>query len=731
MDRKNESPYLPLLAVAVVALAAFLVYSRVFHSPFILDDRMYIVENAQLRGLSNFWPPSGTRYLGYLSFALNYHFNKLDVFGYHMVNLMIHIINSALVFALVRSIIKTPKIAASVGKGADIFIPFLSALLFAAHPVQTESVTYITQRFASLAALFYLLSFVFYIRWRNVKNGNPAFYTVSLASAILAQKTKEISFTLPVIILLFEFAFLSEKGEFKKRLPALVPFLLTLLIIPATLLIQGKGGAAGIDSKIMEAQLKELLTLSRHDYLITQFRVIVTYLRLLVLPINQNLQYDYALSKSIFEPQTLLSFLFLLAVFIGNVILFIKARARGNAYLLLAASGVFWFFITLSIESSIIPIKDVIFEHRLYLPLAGMALAFSSIVFYGAERLLSSPSAKKAALAIIVLITFIPLSAAAYTRNLDWRDKIEFYEDMASKSPRKPSVHYDLGKLYKDVGRLDDAVREYKIAIRLKPDYAEAHTNLGNVYLEKGYFDQAIEEYVVALRIDPSDPETYYNIGTAYYNQMSPQKAASAFMEAIRLMPTHIEAHNSLGNVYFRTGQFDKAQEEYLTVLKLNPDHVHGHSNLGNIYFMQKKLPEAIEEYRQALRIKPDYAGAQYNLGVVYANMGKTEDAINAYKAAIDLKPDYADAHFSLGSAYYSLKKLDDAVREFNIALRLNPDDLFAHLKIAEAFKDKGEFSDALEHYEYFVQKAPPQYGPQVNFIKSILPEIRVRAKRK
>jgi len=694
-----------------------------------IDDAMYIVDNDRLRDLSNLWPPYGTRYFGYLTFALNYRLGGLEVFGYHLTNILIHIGSSVLVYELV-ALTFTTEWMRSAGLAGDRrtgeTVALLTALVFALHPVQTQAVSYITQRFASLAAFFYLLSLVLFVRWRSADGSGlsrKALYATSLAAAVAAQMSKEISFTLPAVIVLYDLVFFSPKGG---RLRYLAPFLATFAVIPLTMLAPKLGiriQGPGIDEKIMAAQVKELLTLSRYDYLLTQFRVMVTYLRLLVLPVNQNWAYDYPVSHSLLEGRVISSLSLLVLVFASSVYLFVKARLAGNGYLLLAACGVFWFFITLSIESSIIPIKDVIFEHRLYLPSVGAALTFSSLAFLGFERLkrTSFKVPVAAFTAIVILVTAVPLAVASYSRNLLWSDMLSFYEDVVAKSPNLATPHYDLGVVYKKLGRLDEAIAQYGLAISLKPDYYEAHNNLGNAYLEKGMVEAAAAEYKTAIAINPADAEAHYNLGNLYYGQSMFREAASSLREAVTLDPKHSQAHNSLGNAYLKMGLLDRATVEYEKTLALDPRSVFALSNIGSIHLLRNQPEEAVAAYSKALELYPEYAGARYNLGVGYYKLGRVDEAIEAYKIAISQNPAYADAHYSLAVAYLSKNDLDNAALELNAALKINPEDFQARLKLADTLKEKGDSAGALEHYRYFADYAPERYAPQVAKVRSII----------
>ncbi|MBE9531921.1 MAG: hypothetical protein IME98_03855, partial [Proteobacteria bacterium] len=372
----SKRSYIHLLILAVLGL---ILYSNALGSPFVYDDEWYILKNLHIRDLSNFLGLSGTRYVTLLSFAMNYAIGGYDPLGYKLTNIFIHIINSMLLYSTASLIIKTPVIRGDYeGRGIGA-LPIICALIFLVHPIETQAVNYVTQRFASLATLFYLLSVACFLKARlSSLDGSGSsrylFYAISLIAAATAQVTKEISFTLPVIIVLFEFVFFTGSEGVKKRVLYLIPFLLPLVIIPAILFMPGSENGdhvLTVAGKLKSLQVQELKELSRYSYLYTEFRVIVTYLRLLILPINQNLLYDYPMYHSLFAPQVFVSFIFLASIFSAALYWLIRSRKRRDALGIMLSIGILWFFVTISIESSVIPIKHVIFEHRLYLPSVG------------------------------------------------------------------------------------------------------------------------------------------------------------------------------------------------------------------------------------------------------------------------------------------------------------------------------------------------------------------------
>jgi Flp pilus assembly protein TadD len=608
----------------ILIVSAGLIYSGTLSAPFFFDDEFNIVNNDRLHDLANFWPPYGNRYISYLSFGLNYHFGGLDVTGYHLTNIIIHIINALLVYRLAIITFKTPWVVESLKKERETLalgVASVSSLIFFTHPLQTSAVSYITQRFASLATLCYLLSLVLYAGWRlrtvegrlTAAGWRKAAYVLALLFAVLAQKTKEISFTLPIILILYEFTFFSTSGfpALRNRIRRLVPFMLTLTIIPLSILAHkaGLGVDSIVDDGTFAAQIDDVLTLSRYDYLLTQARVVVTYVRLLFLPVYQNFDYDYPIFHSFWDWQVLLSSTFLLSIMASAVFLFMRSRKTKNALLLIASSGVLWFFITLSIESSIIPIKDVIFEHRIYLPSVGMVLAFSSALFYGLtrckDRLGLRPIGMAATIAL-VLITSLPLGVSAYMRNQKWKHPVNMYEDIVSKSPGKARSHNNLGIVYKDMGLLGKAAQEFEITLRLAPGLIDTHKNLAQTLHLMGEADEAIAEYQVMLRLDPNNAETHY----------------------------------ALGNIYSDKSMFDMALEHYREVLRLEQGHVYARNNMANILFLQGRVGEAIEEYKAVLSIQPDHFEARYNLASAFEAANLPDEALGHYSYFLRMAPE-------------------------------------------------------------------------------------------
>jgi Flp pilus assembly protein TadD len=315
----------------------------------------------------------------------------------------------------------------------------------------------------------------------------------------------------------------------------------------------------------------------RGHYLLTQFRVVALYLRLLFIPLGQNVDHAVPVYTSLFEPAVLLSFLMLLILFGAAVRLYlVSARMPEHPELRLAAFGLLWFFITLSVESSIIPLGELAAEYRLYLPSSGISMTVVSLGYYATKRFSLRPFLLYGACALLV----IALSTASSLRNTVWASETALWEDAARKSPARVRPHQNLGTYYGTQGRLEDAKRELLAALALAPADFELHNNLGVIYKRMELFDDAVREYTIALKLSPGDVMARYNLGNVYLAQGKVPEAIREYELTVKLIPDYDEAHNNLGIAYQKSGQFDAAIREFNRALQLSPQNEHVRRNL-------------------------------------------------------------------------------------------------------------------------------------------------------
>jgi tetratricopeptide (TPR) repeat protein len=633
--RKNLSH--PLLHLLLIAFLGTFVYSSTMNSPFVSDDISYIKKNPAIRDLKHFTEPSSIntadivqpfskdifkrRLVSFLTFALNYKLNGLDVWGYHAVNISLHILNAFLLYLLLSLSFFTPKMKNSLLKDKAGTIAFLFALVFVSHPIQTQAVNYISQRFVLLATFFYLLSLTAFVRSRmsSTTAVSCLLYALALVSSAVGMMAKETVFTLPVVIVLYEFMFF--EGPPTRRILRTFPILLTMAIIPY------------IQFQFVSDMDHALRTYSseytRHDYLLTQFAVIVTYITMLFLPLNQNFDHDYPLYSSFLEPMVFLSFLLLLIIFCLSVFLYYRSRVTHHAFRLIAF-GVFWFFITISVSSSIVPTSNLIFEYRAYLPSAGFFAAVLTTAFVFIVRFKNPKSRNVAMLGLVVIP--LALSLATCARNRVWQTETRLWEDAVRKAPRNARAQNALGYAYINENLFDKAIEHLQIAVRLNPVYADAHDNLGLAYSAKGMTVKAMEHIQIAMRLRPD------------YKDAVIERTMQHYKAVIKQDPDNVDAYNDLGVVYFSKGMTDEALKYYHAALERNSDYSNVYFNLGEAYFSKGLVDKSIENYRAFLNYRPDYADAHYYIGIAYEAKGMVGKAEEHYRRALELRPDYEEA---------------------------------------------------------------------------------------
>ncbi|MFC1624161.1 tetratricopeptide repeat protein [Candidatus Omnitrophota bacterium] len=678
----KKSSYFNILAIIILCCVGFIIYSNTFHSSFHFDDESSIVNNfaikniLNLRNIWDFWPP---RFIAHLSLSINYHFHQLDVFGYHLVNLLIHIISAILVFYFILLTFSTPRMKGEdIARHANIVAIFIASI-FLTHPIQTQAVTYIIQRLTSLATLFYLASLIFYIKSRLSEEKplhSRIYYFLSLIVAAIAMFTKEVTLTLPFAVLLYEVSFFKVKNRI--NLKKLIPFFITLLIIPLTMLVFRLA-----DFQEMRIATEPITPISSANYLFTQFRVMVSYIRLLLLPINQNLDYNYPISTTLMHPPTLTSFLLL-------IIILIVAIKVSRKYKLVSFS-IFWFFLTLLPESSIIPIRDVIFEHRLYLPMVGYSLFLVSIFYYIFSRNFFK------LFIILPLIIVVSFSVLTYARNFVWKDELTLWNDTVRKSPNKARPYNNRGNASLNKSEFDQAILDFNKAIEINPRYAEAYDNLGDAYQKKGDLKKALYYFNKAIEIDPSLAKAYCNRGVAYKNKGDLTQAISDFNKAIEIDSHYAEACYNRGLAYQNKGEVNQAILDYNKAIEVNPGYTKAYNNRGNAYQNKGEFGQAISDYNKAVEIDPGYGEVYYNRGIAYQIKGEFDQAISDYDKAIEINPGHARAYNNRGNVFQNKGEFDQAISDYNKAIEINPELVSAYNNRAVAYFEKEAYEESWE----------------------------------
>jgi tetratricopeptide (TPR) repeat protein len=536
------------------------------------------------------------------------------VAGYHLTNIVLHALSACLVVMIVKRL-SLP--------GA-----WFAGFVFALHPVQVESVAWISEQKSTLSAVFYLASLLTYLHFDQDRRKSK--YLLATGLFVLALLSKTVTATLPAVLLVI---FWWRRGGlgWKRDIQPLLPWF-----------------ALGISAGLFTSWVERTIVGARGaDFLLTPVqrvliagRAICFYAGKLLWPTN--LTFFYPHWK--IDPAVWWQWLFPAGVLaLGMGLVFAARRYRGPLASFLIFSGTL--FPVLGFLN-VYPFRySYVADHFQYLASLGIIVPVTAVLVRAIERISSRRAVTIACCFVLILI----LGVLTWRQSRMYRDIETLYRESLERNPGSWVAHYNLGVLYAAMpGRLPDAITQYRTALEIKPDYAEAHVNLGFVLSRTpGRIPEAVAEYQAALRINPDYGEAHNDLGIAL--SFTPGRlpdAIAEFQAALRTEPDYAEAHNNLGNSLAQIpGREPEAIAEYQAALRINPDYAEAHYNLGNLLARtQGRLQDAIAEYQAALRINPDYAKADYNLGIVLAEIpGRESEAIAEYEKALRINPEYAN----------------------------------------------------------------------------------------
>lgn len=639
-----------VMAAGLLMLAVGLAWHGSFGGPFVLDDRVNIVTNATLHNFGALGrvltpPPNsgvGGRPVLNLSFALSHAMGGLDVRGYHVANLLIHFCASFALFAFVRRTLLTRPLQARFGRAAG-WLAIFAALLWALHPVQTQAITYLSQRAEALMALFYLLTLYLFLRGATAHDP-LRWHVASVATCALGMATKEVMVTAPVLVLLYDRTFLA--GTFRAALRERGRFYLALA---ATWLL-----LAVLMADVSERGIGPVEQVSRWNYALTECEVVLHYLRLAVLPTP--LVFDYA---PVFATS--------LSAVAGSVVLLapllaatLFAVVRRPALGFLGA----WFFVILAPTSSIVPIvSSPMAESRLYLPLAsfavGVVLALHAFIGGRSLRVFAL-----VALAFVVLVV---------RRNRDYRSEESLWVDTIAKQPSSARAHYVLGLTLARQGRLNEAIPLFHATLRLDPDYPDVENNLANSIATLGQFEPAVKYYQDALRHHPEETAPRSNLASALLHLGRLDEAERQGRLAVQQRPRDGVAQHILALVLEQRGATDAAIAAYETALRLTPALVQSRENLGLLLLREKRFAEAELHFQAIVATEPGRLGAQRALSQILLATGRNPEARRQAQEFVRRFPDSPEPYLLLGQAEAALAQPVAARAALQRALQLRP----------------------------------------------------------
>jgi tetratricopeptide (TPR) repeat protein len=597
----------------LIVLAGVGAYHNSFRGVFVLDDEAHIRNNKRIR---EFWPLSqtlsGRRPVVDLTLALNYGFGKLEIGGrpigplspwhYHAVNLCIHILAGLTLFgALRRTIMRVA--GAGVLQRSAAWLALVAALIWIVHPLQTQSVTYVVQRGESLMGLFYLLTLYSVLRGVERAEGGSGrravlWFSAAVLSCALGMGSKGVMVTAPFVIALYDWVFLSESlGHLIRRRWGLYVALLATWVV---LILTGVGGGV-LDASNQRATVGfGYRGISPGAYLLTQVGVLAYYVKLSLWPANLCLDYAWPVAQNVRE--ILLPAIVVVPLLVGTLWALIRRSWIGFA-------GA-WFFLILAPTSSIVPIKDPMFEHRMYLPLAGVialvvlgAYALGSWWARGKGRTAGSWARWSALVASVAIVALA--MGATIRRNRDYHDELIMWRDVLAKRPDHPRGYLGFGTALFERGAHQEAEQAFRRAVALNPSYADAYYNLGNTVRELGRPKEAVDAYRRCLRLNQRHDRAWYNLANTLKQLEEYDAAIEAYRRAVDVKPSHISAWINLGNTLTLLGRLDEAVDAYKRAIALNPRYANARLNYGRTLRLQGKLDEALEQLRLASEFAP------------------------------------------------------------------------------------------------------------------------------
>lgn len=577
--RASESFRTHVLVITLVVALCSGLYAWTADFPMVFDDEMYMKGNLIFEDARSFnFPTRFTEFanltkkiggdpdlvtnfilrpVAYATLHLNYALDGYNPRWFRLVNVVIHSANSMIIYALLRLLLRHSARSRELPHGSAFFIPTAAALLFAAHPLATESVTYIIQRFTSLSTLFYLLTLWLYFASLHAasRTGVWVLRTSAVAVVVLGMLTKECVFTAPLMAVLIDR--LVNGTRIRQALVRALPLLMCLPIIPILVILTS---AAQHEGRFSLATALNIVNsgdhpLSHWHYIVTQITVVAAYLRHIFWPSGLNLDPEWPVRRSLLEAPVLAALAQLAALTAGAWWMWHRRRCDARASL--AFVFTLWFFVTVAVSSGLVPLPDLMADHRSYLPSIGIFTLIACLL----DRLRTSrrqPAVAGALVPVLVMICVGALAWATCARNQVWRTKESLWEDTVAKSPGKYRTWGNLGVAYAHHGKDEEAVKCYRKALSIEPKFQNGMFNLSNALLALNRPKEAVETTFKLLEINKGAarlPPVAYTLAHGLARIGRLDDAIAVLSDLLEAEPGNGRAHKLLGLVYLQKNQ--------------------------------------------------------------------------------------------------------------------------------------------------------------------------------
>ena len=680
-------------SMTAIVIAGLLAYSNTARVPFLLDDSWRIVDNPSIHSFRTIQDAffESNRPIVNVSFVTNYAIHGLDLLGYHVTNLLIHLAAGICLLGVVRRILSHSE---NYLAKRSTSLALMIAILWVVHPLQTSAVTYINQRFESLMGLAYLGTLYLFLHALDSPRPNR-WYLASIIVCCVGMLCKEVMVSAPLIVVWLDRAFVSDSwgALIRKRWGYYLGLASTWGVLAWAMLHYTQeyvnGGMLWVEG------------LNQWTYLLSQSAVIVHYLRLSVWPVGQVFVYDWPVARSIQEVLPQWSFMVLLVL----ATLWAIFRSPKIGFL----GGCF--FLILAPTSSVFPIMDLAFEHRMYLPLAAvvalLVLAFDRLLLViGPTRPLE--------VGIRILfgtLAVLGLMGLTYHRNHDFRSEMAIWQAALDQDRTNPKAWLGLGCAFVKLGKHQEACDSFEKAVSLSPKTAIHQANYGSALYELGEYDKAEKHLLEAIKMKPDDHFSLQCLGNIMLDRGRIAEAIQYCEKAVRIAPTYAEVRMSLVAAFIEAGQLERAIQECRLTLKNHPGFAIANLNMAIALKQLGRVEEAIEQCRAAILVEPNISQTHWMLGVLLTD-SQPEEASLHLKQAIELEPesremkrDYVNAlvksdpngsveylqellaqnlldlelRYKLVSVLVKLKDLKRAIAEMEKVLEIRPDSQAAH----------------------------------------------------
>jgi tetratricopeptide (TPR) repeat protein len=646
LPAKFDRNYIYILSILTVTLIVFL--PSLFNDFTLWDDNMYISENSKIKILN--WENvlhifTSTHGGGYepfteLSFAIEYHFFKLNPFIYHFNNLMLHLINCALVYILIFLLSKKK------------FISFLSALFWGIHPMRVESVAWVSERKDVLFTMFFLISLITYIIYLDKKK--LYLYIISTASFFLCLLPKAQGIMLPFVLILLDY-FLGRKINLKAFINKIPYFLISILFL--LILFMGSKETGQITRLPFSAMLQ--------NFLYANFGL-VFYLLKFILPFNLSANYPLP-DKFWGMHMKILYFISPLITFILAFLIFLSGKTTKK----IIFAGLFYFINLLIVLQLTRTSLAVVGDRYTYIPYIALSyLTVDSLVILFSKL---KNKFHQISLTAVTLIIFLLFSILTWNQTKVWKNNFTLWHDAVKKNPDNTitAANYAVSLIERD--DLEQAEIYNNKAIEIDPSNSIPYINLAHIFIKRNQPEKAVEIIDKLIIANPNYYRYRYKAGLFYMQINMNDKALSEFEKAIEFNPIDSASFNAIGSLYFKQRRFEESEKYFTKAINLSPDQPEAFCNLGNIHFELGNFDEALKLYKRSIKASPGFEEPYVKAGIIYENMNLLKEAGYYFKTALEINPDLITLYSGLGAIYARTGLYKKAFSVWKKGLKLDP----------------------------------------------------------